>query len=104
MFIPRSSDLNSGRAIDAAQWYTKAAEQGYTPAQQSLGLLYEGGLGVPKDFVQAMMWYIIASTTASEENSRDFAVQNYNALAREMSPEQIARAQQLAREWRPTRR
>ena len=41
----------------AAEWYTKAAEQGYTPAQTSLGYLFEEGLGVERDEVQALDWY-----------------------------------------------
>ena len=34
-----------------------AANQGNDLAQQKLGLLYERGDGVQKDYVQAYMWY-----------------------------------------------
>jgi len=33
----------------AAEWYQRAANQKYGPAQQELGYLYESGLGVPQD-------------------------------------------------------
>ena len=33
---------------EAAEWYLKAAEQGYAIAQYNLGFMYEAGRGVPK--------------------------------------------------------
>src|SRR5262249_55048374 len=45
----------------AAQWYQKAASQGYAPAQIDLGSLYEQGKGVPKDPQLALNWYRKAS-------------------------------------------
>ena len=41
----------------AAEWYRKAAEQGYADAQNNLGLLYAGGTGVVKDEAKAAEWY-----------------------------------------------
>lgn len=38
----------------AAQWYQKAAQQEYGPAQQELGYLYEQGLGVQRDPTMAL--------------------------------------------------
>jgi hypothetical protein len=40
----------------AASWYRKAADQGYTLAQSSLGSLYAAGKGVPQDYAKALMW------------------------------------------------
>jgi uncharacterized caspase-like protein len=45
----------------AAQWYRKAAEQGYARAQINLGNLYEKGLGVKRDPATALNWYRKAS-------------------------------------------
>ena len=42
---------------EAASWYRKAADQGYRPAETSLGSLYERGLGVPKNKAIALEWY-----------------------------------------------
>ncbi len=41
----------------AAEWYRKAAGQGYPAAQVNLGFLYESGQGVPQDFAEAALWY-----------------------------------------------
>jgi TPR repeat protein len=46
-----------GRDETAAQWYTKAAEQGHPESQYTLGCLYRKGSGVPKDETQSMFWY-----------------------------------------------
>jgi TPR repeat protein len=42
---------------DAVVMFTKAANQGYAPAQASLGEMYETGRGVRKDNAQAIAWY-----------------------------------------------
>ncbi|MBK8750564.1 MAG: sel1 repeat family protein [Candidatus Competibacteraceae bacterium] len=39
------------------QWYRKAADQGYAPAQVNLGALYAEGHGVSQDFGEALAWY-----------------------------------------------
>jgi TPR repeat protein len=35
----------------------RAAEQGYAKAQYNLGCMYENGLGVTQDFVEAVKWF-----------------------------------------------
>jgi TPR repeat protein len=47
----------SGNYQEAFQWYCKAANQGYAPAQVNLGALYAEGHGVPQDFQEALAWY-----------------------------------------------
>ena len=39
---------------EAAQWYERAADQGFNEARQELGYLYERGLGVAKDPLKAL--------------------------------------------------
>jgi TPR repeat protein len=41
----------------AFNWFRKLADQGYAPAQNFIGLLYERGLGVPQDYAKAAIWY-----------------------------------------------
>jgi len=41
----------------ALQYYSKAAEQNYAAAQNSLGYAYANGQGVPPDDQQAVAWY-----------------------------------------------
>ena len=80
----------------ALHWYEWAAVQGDDQAQYNLGRLYSKGYGVPKDYVQAYMWWTLAASNGHENatNGRDI-------VAQEMTPEQIAEAQKLAREWKP---
>ena len=39
------------------KWYRKAAEQGDTEAQVSLGIMYVYGQGVIQDYVEAVRWF-----------------------------------------------
>jgi transposase len=50
----------------AADWYRKAAEQGYRSAQVSLGYLYETGSGVAADDTEALRWYRRAAGTSED--------------------------------------
>ena len=79
----------------ARQWWKKAATQGSASAQSDLGLLYAKGLGGTQDLVQAYMWYSLAAG-----NGYEIATGYRNDLAKQMTPAQIAEAQQLTREWK----
>jgi TPR repeat protein len=81
---------------EAAKWTRKAAEQGYAPAQADLGVLYWNGQGVPQNVVLAYMWLSLAA-----EQEPD-AVEERDLVASQMTPDEIAEAQRLAREWKPT--
>jgi hypothetical protein len=53
-------EKGQGVAIDhaeAAQWYRKAADKGYSAAQYRLGRYYERGLGVEQNSEEAVKWY-----------------------------------------------
>jgi len=78
---------------EAVKWYTKAAEQGDAYAQGALAYMYRYGEGVLQDNVYAHMWGNIASSNGNETGGyfRD-------QFAKLMTPDQIAEAQQLARE------
>lgn len=78
--------------VEAAKWYRKAAEQGHATAQTRLGALYVLGQGVPKNFVQAYMWL---SRAAGQGEAT--AVKTRKALAKAMTPAQIAKAQRETR-------
>jgi hypothetical protein len=41
----------------AAKWLREAAEQGYIPSMNNLGYLYQMGLGVKRDWPEAIKWY-----------------------------------------------
>ena len=77
-------------------WYAKAAAQGDAEAQVNLGVMYAEGQGVVQDYVQAHMWYNLAASQGV-----DTARKNRVSIERRMTPQQIAEAQRLAREWKP---
>jgi len=82
--------------VKSVNWYRKAAEQGDAHAQQRLRLAYANGEGVPKDFVKAYMYFNLASATISD------AAEARDTLAKQMTSVQIAEAQRLTHEWKPT--
>ena len=78
---------------EAVKWYTKAAEQGHASALLNLGIMYDFGRGVLKDYVTAYGLYNLSAYFGAEEGSK-----NRNSIAKEMTPEQIAKAQELSKQ------
>lgn len=98
---------------EAIRWYRKSADLGNMLAIYSMGVGYQFGSGVPHDFVRAYMWYDVADAVLQrrpgdsadrlvDTSIRDEAVMLRDELAAKMSRAQIAEAQKLAREWKPT--
>ena len=82
----------------AVAWYRKVAEQGAASAQFNLGAMYARGEGVPQDYVESHKWRNLAASRASAEDQKRYAEQR-DAMAKLMTPAQLAEAQKLAREW-----
>ncbi len=82
--------------------FMTAAEAGHTKAQYMLGVSYSYGKGVPQDDVQAYKWFHIAAATATDKKMRGLAVNSREAIAQVMTPHEIAKAEQLARDWHGT--
>ena len=82
---------------EAANWVRKAAEQGYAPAQAHLGIMYWNGQGVPQHAILADMWLNLAAAHEPD------AVGERDQAASQMTRDEIAEAQRLGREWRPTK-
>ena len=83
---------------EAVKWYRLAADQGDVAAQINLGLMYQKGEGAPENYVEAYKWYSLAAAQGQSavRNNRD-------AVRRLMTPAQVAEAQKLAAEWKPTK-
>jgi TPR repeat protein len=92
-----SRDLSEG-----IKWIRQAAEEGNPAAQNRLGSCYEKGEAVPKDYVQAYKWYALAAAQ-DDENASDIRV-SIAKVESLMTKEQVAEAQQLAREFKPGRK
>ena len=82
---------------EAAAWYRRAADQGLKTAQWTLGSMYQIGSGVQQDYVKAHMWCNLSA--AQGWGAAEFMRAQ---LEKSMTPAQIAEAQKLAREWKPT--
>ena len=78
---------------EAMKWYRKAAEAGNREAPNNIGVMYMTGVGVRRDFVKACMWFNIAG------KGDPGAVSNKGFLKKRMTPEEIAQAESLAKEW-----
>jgi TPR repeat protein len=85
--------------VEAVRWYRLAVDRGLAAAQYNLGFMYDRGRGVPLDYVEALKWVDIAATRASGDRQQDY-VKARDALAKLMTPAQVAEAQQLVMEWR----
>ena len=79
---------------EAVRWFRMAAEQGQAEAQMNLGLRYFQGRGVHQDDVLAHKWFNLAAAHGLED-----AKENREIMASNMTTNQIAEAQKLAREW-----
>jgi len=77
----------------AIKWYTLAAEQGNADAQYNLGSMYSQGQGVTQDYSRAYIWLNITVSRGNE-----VAVTNLNNVQKLMTPAEISKAQELARE------
>jgi hypothetical protein len=68
-----------------------AADQGSSRAQHRLARMYAQGQDVQKDFVQAHMWFSLAAAGGIKE-----AADSLVSIARQMTPDQIAKAEEMA--------
>ncbi len=94
----------------AAKWFRRAAERGDADAQFNLGLLYAEGKGMPRNLVRARMWFALAAQRYETSQDQDWAVANRTLAARKrdwiasrLSAAEIAKADRLARLWKPVR-
>jgi uncharacterized protein len=71
------------------------ADQGHVTAQTVVGLMYY--FNYSGDYVSAYMWFTLA---AAQGNA--FAEMFLKDTADKMTREQVAQAEKLAREWKPT--
>ena len=85
---------------EAIHWYRKAADQGDPSAQGRLGMMYAVGEAVPQDDKQAYIWLYLATPNLAGE-LQDMAAKLRDDIAAMLTPDQIADAQRVTREWTP---
>jgi TPR repeat protein len=101
------SMFENGRGVDAdfrraMSWYQLSSDKGIGVAMHNLGKMIAAGRGVPADPAEAHAWLSLAATyfspedvTEAAENAKDLA-----ALASTLSEQQMARAQEIAKNRR----
>ena len=92
-------DLGQGVPQDyaeAVKWYRMAAERGSVSGQVALGFAYHLGQGVIENDIFSHMWFNLAAAQGNAD-----AAEARDAIAKNMSREQIATAQKMASEWKP---
>ena len=82
--------------VQAVKWYRLSADQGDADAQSNLGVMYANGTGVPQNYAQAHKWFSLAAAQGDVNGAK-----NRDLVAKLMTPQQIAQAQELARNWSP---
>jgi TPR repeat protein len=75
----------------ALHWFSQAAEQGDPGAQHNLGMMYEGGKGVPQDQAEAIL-----VPRAAEQG---YARSQFALALRYDSGQGVARDVQQALDW-----
>jgi TPR repeat protein/outer membrane biosynthesis protein TonB len=81
---------------EAARWFQRSAGLGYVDAEFNLAVLYERGDGVPQSLLDAYKWYTIASKAGDA-----VAKSRADAIATQLSPEELAAAERAASEFKP---
>ena len=99
----RARDIPQDREA-AIELFRSAAAKGNAKAMYALGTIYQGKISREEltgvDYVMAHMWYNLAAARLAPGAERDQAVKDRDFLAQyRLTPEQLAEAQRLAREW-----
>ena len=85
---------DAGRYAEAIEQWRRAAAKGDSRSMRQLGQVHKKGLGVVQDYVEAHMWFNLASSRGDA-----VALRERDALRGKMTSEQLALAQKRAREW-----
>lgn len=78
---------------EAMKWYRVAALGGHLQSKFMLGLMHLNGEGVIQDYVKAHMWLNLSAVNGSV-----ISVERRDMLAKLMTAQQVAEAQEMARE------
>ena len=81
----------------APAYFRKAASLGFPQAQWELGHLYELGSVVPKDLVQAHLWYSLAF-----EGGYQDAGKSLKKIEGRLSQKELERSELLRSQWQPS--
>jgi uncharacterized protein len=80
---------------EAFKWYHLAADRGHVKAQFNVARMYYEGQGVKQDYILAHMWANLAGMHGDAN-----ALKLQETIAALLTPAQLAKAQQMAHEWK----
>src|SRR5699024_226713 len=86
-----NTDQDSQSYTEALPSLRKEAQQGDAVAQEMLGSMYYHGQGVPKDYVESLMWLLLSKAGGDKTAGRLVL-----KLEKKLSPAQVEKAQNLA--------
>lgn len=96
----QSSSVGNSTASMDFDSASAGAQKGDSASQYTLGLLYMQGTGIPQDFTEALKWLILAKADSDPNGELNKNASSYmDKLESQMTPAQIAQAQQEASEW-----
>jgi len=71
-------------------------KNGHPGGQFFLGIMYKDGEGVLQDYALAHMWFNLCGSSGNKQ-----CVKSRSLLEKQMTPLQIEKAQEMARNWKP---
>jgi uncharacterized protein len=71
-------------------------KNGHPGGQLFLGIMYKDGEGVLQDYALAHMWFNLCGSSGNKD-----CVKNRSMVEGKMTPQQIEKAQEMARNWKP---
>jgi hypothetical protein len=83
----------------AVTWFRQAADLGHASAQFNLGGMYARGEGVAQDYIEAYKWQSLAVLRVADRPDLPTFTASRDALARQLTPEQVAEANARIRQW-----
>jgi TonB family protein len=83
----------------AMKWLLKAADNGDYPAQSALGDIFANGKGTGVDYVKAYKYLQLAALGYAGMTQAADAAKKRDGVAARMTPQQLEKAQGLAKQW-----
>lgn len=80
----------------AGRWFFKAAELGVKDSQFNLGILTAKGLGRSQNLEESYKWFSLAANSGDAD-----AAEKRDQVAKSLKPEQLERAINLTKLWKP---
>lgn len=96
-----AKSATQGQLAKSAMWYRKAAEQGHSFSQNHLAEMYQKGMGVPMDDVEAVKWHRQAAEQGNFKSQLELSTLYHQGLGVPQNDSESERWYQLANESFP---